>query len=304
MIDTNSRTAMNRKALSECLGGVFWLRPNPIVTKTKKPIKESVNSWTLVAFSKQKTPVLQHNHTDYRIDIPANYVRGHEPPDMIVLRGQVRLDEDLEFSFEPFTEGLSAGDPAELVKDSTNRESTQLYATLKLHEGKVVSVRFPNRDDGTVYGPREAILQEVTPHFVKLYEEAVTIKFLDRDFTPSVKIPEFKKAIVLSFILYEEDDEKESRPRLVIDYSHWQPTRALALPSMRGVQGPSSESNSITLRHTSPPFSSLRIAFIHGRYHTLSLCITLRLNRRYSDFGSEGWGFKSLRAHHFIPVKH
>jgi len=62
--------------------------------------------------------------------------------------------------------------------------------------------------------------------------------------------------------------------------------------------GPSSESNAITLRLTPLPFSSLRIAFIHGRYHTLSLCITLRLNRRDSDFGSEGWGFKSLRAHH------
>ena len=72
------------------------------------------------------------------------------------------------------------------------------------------------------------------------------------------------------------------------------PPLSYAGPSL----GPSSESNAITLRLTPLPFSSLRIAFIHGRYHTLSLCITLRLNRRDSDFGSEGWGFKSLRAHH------
>ena len=29
-----------------------------------------------------------------------------------------------KFSFEPFTEGMSAGDSAELVDDPTNREST------------------------------------------------------------------------------------------------------------------------------------------------------------------------------------
>ena len=62
--------------------------------------------------------------------------------------------------------------------------------------------------------------------------------------------------------------------------------------------GLSSESNAITLRLSPLPFSSLRITFIHGRYHTLSLRITLRLNRLRLDFGSEGWGFKSLRAHH------
>lgn len=214
---------MNRKALSESVGSVFRLRPNPIVTKTKKPIKESVNSWTLIAFPEQKTLVFQHNHTDYRIDIPAIYVRGHEPPDMIVIRGQIRLDEDLKFSFEPFTEGMSSGDQAELVEDPTNRESKQLYATLKPHEGKVVSVRFPKGEDGTVYGCIEAILQEVTPHFVKLHKEAITIKFFEGAQPPTVKIPEVKKTIALSFILYEEDDEKESRPRLVIEYSHWEP---------------------------------------------------------------------------------
>jgi hypothetical protein len=214
---------MNRKALSESLGCVFRLRPNPIVTKTKKALKESVNSWTFIDFREKKTLVFQHNHSDYRIDIPAIYVRGHEPPDMIVLRGQVCLDDDLMFSFEPFTEGMSAGDPAELVEDPTNRESTQLYATLKPHEGKVVSVRFPKGEDGTVYGSIEAILQEVTPHFVKLLKVAMTIKFFDGAQPPSVKIPEVKKTIALSFILYEEDDEKESRPRLVIDYFHWKP---------------------------------------------------------------------------------
>ncbi len=51
----------------------------------------------------------------------------------------------------------------------------------------------------------------------------------------------------------------------------------------------------------SPPFSTLRITFIHGRYHMLSLCITLRLTRLRLDFGSEGWGFKSLRG---APLYH
>jgi len=42
----------------------------------------------------------------------------------------------------------------------------------------------------------------------------------------------------------------------------------------------------ITLHHTPLVFSSLRIAFIHGQYHTLSLCITLRINRHFRDFRS------------------
>jgi hypothetical protein len=214
---------MKKTALSESLGSVFRLRPNPIVTKTKKPIKESVNTWTLVAFPDQKTLVLQHNHSDYRIEIPSIHVRGHEPPDMIVIRGQVFLNDGQNFSFEPFTEGMSAGDPAELVEDPMNRESTKLYAILKPHEGNVVSVRFPKGEDGTVYTAIEAILQEVTPHFVKLHKEAMTIEFFAGAQPPSIKIPEVKKTIALSFILYEEDDEKESRPRLVIDYSHWEP---------------------------------------------------------------------------------
>jgi hypothetical protein len=92
---------MNRKALSDSVGNVFRLRPNPILTKAKKPIKESVNSWTFVTFPDQKTLVLQHNHSDYRIEIPAIHVRGHEPPDMIVSRGQVFLDDGQRFSFEP-----------------------------------------------------------------------------------------------------------------------------------------------------------------------------------------------------------
>ncbi|MEO5630573.1 MAG: hypothetical protein ABIQ24_07850 [Nitrospiraceae bacterium] len=213
---------MKKTALSDSLGSTFRLRPNPIVTKTKKPIKEAVNSWTFIAFPEQKMLVFQHNHSDYRIEIPAVHVRGHVPPDMLSVRGQVLLYDDLKFSFEPFTEGMSAGDPAELVEDPTNRENKQLYATLKPHEGKVVSVRFPKGEDGTAYGSVEANLQEVTPHFVKLHKEAMTITFEGTQL-PSIKIPEVKKTIALSFILYEEDDEKDSRPRLVIGYSHWEP---------------------------------------------------------------------------------
>jgi len=214
---------MLKKSLLECVGGIFRLRPTPIVTKTKKPIKEELNSWTFVSFPDRKSLVLQHNHSDYRIEIPAVKLHGHEPPDMLSVRGKVFLDDGLRFSFEPFTEGMSAGDPAELVKDPTNRESTQLYATLKPHEGRVVSVRFPKGEDGTVYSSIEAILQEVTPNFVKLHKEAMTIKLYEGAQPPTITIPQVKKTIALSFLLYEEDDEKESRPRLVIDYSHWEP---------------------------------------------------------------------------------
>ena len=211
---------MNRKALLDSIGSVFRIRPNPIVTKTKKPIKEAVNSWTFISFPEQKTLVFKHNHSDYRIEVPALYVSGHEPPDMIVLRGQIFLDDSLKFSFEPFTEGMSAaGDPAELVDDPMGRHSGQLYATLKPHEGKLVSIRFPKGDDGTVYGPNEATLQEVTPHFAKLQVEELRIFVINKYFVT----PAYTKTISLSFIKFEEDDEKENRPRLVTDHSHWEP---------------------------------------------------------------------------------
>lgn len=218
---------MNIRRLSENVGEVFRLRPNPMVTKTKKCIKESVNTWTLLTFTEQKALVLQHNHSTYRIEVPAVYVRGHEPPDMIVLRGQVRLEDDGKYSFEPFTEGMSADDPAELVEDPMNRYSNQLYVTLKPHEGKVVSIRFPTGSDGALYGPTQATLLEVTPNFVKLLEEEVRIGlgiFLDNS-PLEIKSPESRRTIGLSFLQYEEDDANGNRPRLVVDHSHWEAAR-------------------------------------------------------------------------------
>lgn len=165
--------------------------------------------------------LLQNNHSNYRVEIPTTYVRGHEPPDMIVIRGQVYLDEEEKCSVEPFTEGMSAGDSVELVQDPLNRESKEIYATLKAHEGKMVSIRFLKGNDGTAYGFCEATLQLVTHHFVKLYDQGVSIQIFDGG--APIKTPESTKTIALSFIRYEEDDEKENRPRLVIDYSHWEP---------------------------------------------------------------------------------
>ncbi len=220
---------MNRKGLTDSLGHKFRLRPNPIVKKTSKPIKDSVNSWTFLDFRDGKSLVLQNNHSDYRIEVEAIYVRGHEPPDILVLRGQIFLEDSKQYSFEPFVEGMSA-DPRELTEDPLARQSPRLYETLKPHEGKLISIRFPNGRDGTIYGPEEAILQEVTPHFAKLHKpdglfdphemlgipRSKTIDF------PTRKVSGFTKSIALPFLQYEEDDEK-NRPRLVIDYSHWQP---------------------------------------------------------------------------------
>ena len=94
----------------------------------------------------------------------------------------------------------------------------------------MISIRFPKGSDGTVYGPEEVELQEVTPHFVKLHKpdglfdphRMFGIRRTETiDFSPR-KISGFTKSIALSFLQYEEDD-KQKRPRLVIDYSHWEP---------------------------------------------------------------------------------
>lgn len=210
---------MNRKALTESLGHKFRLRPNPIVKKTNKPIKDSLNFWTLLDFRDSKTLVLQSNHSEYKIEVEAIYIRGHEPPDMLVLRGQIFLEDNKQFSFEPFVEGMSA-DPRELTEDPLGRQSSKLLETLKAHEGKLVSIRFPRGDDGTVYGPVEAILQEVTGHFARLHVEEFSIMIFDK---LGPVVPAYTRSISLAFIKYEEDDENENRPRLVIDHSHWEP---------------------------------------------------------------------------------
>lgn len=213
---------VRRSSLLDNIGGTFRLRPNPIVTKTGKPIKEELNSWTLLSMSEEKTLAFQHNHSDYRIEVPLLHVRGHEPPDMIVLRGRVFLNDDLEYTFELFTEGMSARDPAELVDDPLARQSDNLYKVLKPHEGRLVSIRFPKDKDGTSYGPEEATLKEVTPHFVKLFIEPIHISFKFWPDMPRSTIPAYTKTVSLAFIKYEEDDEKENRPRLVIEHSHWE----------------------------------------------------------------------------------
>jgi hypothetical protein len=133
---------MNRNGLTESLGHKSRLRPNPIVKKTNKPIKDSLNFWTFLDFRNSKTPVLQNNHSEYKIEVEAIYIRGHEPPDMLVLRGQFFLEDNKQFSFEPFVEGMSA-DPRELTEDPLGRQSPKLYEILKAHEGKLVMVRFP-----------------------------------------------------------------------------------------------------------------------------------------------------------------
>ena len=135
---------MNRRQLSEIVGHIIRLRPNPLVKKTGTAIKEVLNRWTFVDFPDQKHLVFQHNHSEYRIEVEAVYVRGHEPPDLLVLRGQFYLEDDAKFSFEPFTEGMASTDPRELTDDPSGKESHGLYDALKPHEGKEVSIRFPN----------------------------------------------------------------------------------------------------------------------------------------------------------------
>lgn len=204
--------------------------------KVLKPIKETLNSWTLLAFRDHKTLVFSHNHSNYRIEVPAIHVKGHEPapepPDMIVLRGVVGLLDNLQYSFEPFTEGMFS-DPSELVDDPLDRQSSNIYKALKPHEGEKVSVRFP-KSEGISYPQQEATLSEVTPLFAKLYVDPLHIhvqrspepdpivdaSYLS-DIVKNITWPSYTKTISLSFIQYEEDDEIENRPRLVIDHFHW-----------------------------------------------------------------------------------
>ena len=172
--------------------------------------------------------------------VDAVYIRGHEPPDMIVFRGQFYLEDDLKFTFEPFTEGMSSADPRDLTADPFGKQSPRIFDALKPFEGQMVSIRFPKDDDGTEHGGYEAVLQEITPHYVKLHVPKLVINFPEWHksivgATPSFQPlnnksdpvanqknnPSYEKSIALDFLNLEEDVEKK-RPRLVIDYSHWE----------------------------------------------------------------------------------
>lgn len=217
---------MNKKSISQNLGQKFKLRPNPIVKKTHQPIKESLNSWTFLDFPDEKYLVLAHNHSNYKLRIEPVYVRGHEPPDMIVLRGQIYLDDELEFTFEPFIEGMSSIDLRYLTDDPFGRQSGNVFDALKPFQGQIVSIRFPKSANGTEYGHQEGILQEVNPHYVKVYVPEIVIDFPDwfqdehQGAARTQRIaPVYEKSIAIGFLQLEEDVPKK-RPRLVMDYSH------------------------------------------------------------------------------------
>jgi hypothetical protein len=215
---------MNKRQLSEIVGHIIRLRPNPIVKKSGKPIKETLNNWTFLDFPDQKRLIFQHNHSEYILEVEALYVRGHEPPDMLAIRGLFYLEDDSRFSFIPFTEGMSSTDARELTDDPTSKLSQHLYDALKPHEGKEVSLRFPKGEDGTWYGGYEAILKEVTPHYVLIHVPPVTIslpKWTQEKIQESAvrTSPGFDKSIALKFITLEVDT-KNDRPMLVMDHSH------------------------------------------------------------------------------------
>jgi len=217
---------VNKRQLSEIVGQVLRLRPNPIVKKSGNPIKEELNYWTFIDFPEKKRLIFQHNHSEYRLEIDAVYIRGHEPPDMLVVRGKFYLEDENRFSFEPFTEGMASNDPRALTDDPTGKQSHHLYDALKPHEGKEVSIRFPKGDDGTWYGSYDAMLQEVTPHYVRLHVPPVVVRFPDWakekvDGLRDRKVPGFDKSIALKFLMLEVDVENDNRPLLVMDHSHW-----------------------------------------------------------------------------------
>lgn len=212
------------------VGGVFRLRPNPILKEKNKRIKDSYNLWILLDVVEQKTLIFANTQTEHRIEVETVYVKGHEPPDMIVLRGQLSLLDKGKASFEPFTEGISI-DSSELVDDPLDRQSASVYKTLASHKGKKVSIRFPKTQDVS-YSSKEATLIELTRHFAKLRVKPPTIRLRlpPKDSSPHlirmnppdiVSSPPYTKTISLTFIHIEEDDENECRPRLVIDHSHW-----------------------------------------------------------------------------------
>ena len=102
-----------------------------------------------------------------------------------------------------------------------------MYQALKEHEGKTVTLRFPEKGDWK-FGSEEVILEKCTQHYVTLRREPREIKFpkwletlpFPVPEAPPGNIPGKKASVPLQHVSIAEDVEND-RPLLMFDYSFW-----------------------------------------------------------------------------------
>ena len=110
------------------------------------------------------------------------------------------------------------------------RNTNSVYEALKGYEGKLVTLRFPEKGDWK-FGSEEVILDQCTQHYVTLRREPREIKFpkwieslpSSAPAGPRGIIPEKKASVPLKEVSIAEDVEHD-RPLIMFDYSFWDET--------------------------------------------------------------------------------
>ena len=221
---------MNLKQLREnTVGTVVQLLPKPLYNG--KPIKSEHNAWLVVEELEDKIFLFQNRNTRHEISLGADNIQEFRTPKLLILRGQISLLEGKKTEFEPSAPGLTEEEGLEkLIEGSHWGNTRSVYEALKGYEGKLVTLRFPEKGDWK-FGSEEVILERCTQHYVTLRREPLEIKFpkwLEALPSPVPKaprgsIPEKKASVPLKHVSIAEDVEND-RPLLMFDYTFWDET--------------------------------------------------------------------------------
>ena len=110
------------------IGAVVKFMPRP--KQGDKLVSEGRNKWVILQESEgEEGLIFQNTVTNHEITMRYDSLREFRSPDMIIVRGQVILEEDAKVTFEPFTESPEIDeveDPQEIVADRHQLAESEL----------------------------------------------------------------------------------------------------------------------------------------------------------------------------------
>lgn len=175
----------------------------------------------------EKGITFQNTTTNHEIELGSDNIREFRTPETLILRGQFVLKEGGKVEFEPFAPGLAESTGYEgLIEETTRNHINNLFLALKPHEGKVVTLRFPDKDNWA-YGTEKVVLEKCTTTHVNLRRPA-ELRTGEFPFKlPGIQetgynIPEQAASVPLQSVTLAEDLDNK-RPMLVFDHSFWKP---------------------------------------------------------------------------------
>lgn len=216
---------MNLKLFRDnTLGTVVRLLPRP--TYKGRPIKQMHNEWLVVQEVRDATFLFQNRNTRHAAELGADNIQEFRSPNLLILRGQLILQDGQQTDFQPTAQGLADTEGLDaLIERSQWGQARSVYDALKPHEGEMVTLRFPDKG-GSKFGSEEVLLDKCTPHYITLRRPELVIELPEwarghsgpRSFP---KIPQKIASLPLQHIAIAEDVE-HNRPLVMFDHSFWE----------------------------------------------------------------------------------